>query len=50
MKPLLVIVAALWWLLLPADAQVLPARLPDPDGEPGTATKPVKEYRPSSSA
>ena len=36
--------AAMASLALPAAAKDIPARLPDPDGKPGDATKPVKVY------
>ena len=40
------ITAALMSLALHAGAKPVPAELPDPDGNPGDATKPVKVYIP----
>jgi alpha-galactosidase len=41
LKSMAVLVA---WLTLNATARDVPAQLPDPDGKPGDATKPVKVY------
>jgi hypothetical protein len=44
-KPVLLLAAvAIAILVLPAFAKEIPAQLPDPDGMPGDATKPVKVY------
>ena len=41
---LLLAAVAIAILILPTAAQVVPSQLPDPDGKPGDATKPVKVY------
>ncbi|MBT5816983.1 MAG: hypothetical protein HOI25_01435, partial [Proteobacteria bacterium] len=40
----MIALAATVLISIPAYAADVPARLPDPDGEPGSTTKPVKVY------
>ncbi|MCK4276007.1 MAG: hypothetical protein KAX78_05805, partial [Phycisphaerae bacterium] len=41
---LIVVALAMTTLVLQSAAKDIPAQLPDPDGKPGDATKPVKVY------
>ena len=43
-QPLTLALSAIMCLAFNASAKSIPAELPDPDGNPGDATKPVKVY------